>query len=168
MWPSDREAVRCGHEMTLRPHDRWTWPGKRRCSRGVRVPRPVRFGGDICLYLRPRPLSAPDRREEPDGDAVVRVVAQDEAMQHKLGESFIQFLWRDLKFGRDPRLIDRVPGIPSKKARQQQKKPKLRRIPESPGDLARLAVDHDMKSQVLWLARAHDDDLASALFASAD
>jgi len=33
-------------------------------------------------------------------------------VQHKPGESFIQFLRRDLRFGRDPRLIDRVPGIP--------------------------------------------------------
>ena len=60
------------------------------------------------------------------------VVAQNEAVQHKLGERFIQFLRRDLKLGGDPRLIDRMPGIPSKKARQQQKKPKLCRVPESP------------------------------------
>jgi hypothetical protein len=61
-----------------------------------------------------------------------------------------------------------VPGISWKKARQRQKKPKLRRIPEPHGNLVCLAVDHDMKSRALWLARAHDDDFTPTFFASAD
>jgi hypothetical protein len=68
-------------------------------------------------------------------------------VKDKLRQCFPQFLRCDLKLGRDLRLVDLMPFVPSKKARQQQEKPKLCRISESLGELAGLAVDHDVKSQ---------------------